>query len=101
MARFSDFALPFFARPATKRVIQEVSAFRELYVYAGAGVTVESTGLKWNELLTQLFISGGVPKKEAAAVLEVVWWHACRRVPGRATAGLTIGRGTPKGAPGC
>ena len=46
---------PFFARPATKRIVDEIGHALSLCVFAGAGVSVDRTGMTWEGLIAHLF----------------------------------------------
>jgi hypothetical protein len=51
---FSRGPAPFFSSPDTYRLIERVADQRSLVIYAGAGVTIDRTGLSWPALVEKL-----------------------------------------------
>ncbi|MFD4668731.1 SIR2 family protein [Lentzea sp. NPDC058450] len=51
---FSRSADPFFSDPETYTLIERVADQRSLVIYAGAGVTIDRTGLSWPALVQKL-----------------------------------------------
>ena len=51
----AELGLPFFARPSTKSLVDDLAHCVGLAVYAGAGVTIDQTGVSWSDLVVSLF----------------------------------------------
>lgn len=51
---FSRSERPFFSTPAVYELIERVAAQKSLVIYAGAGVTIDRTGLAWPDLVHNL-----------------------------------------------
>lgn len=65
-----DLDKPFFARSATKRLVDEVGRLDRLCLFIGSGVTVDRTGLTWRDLVTSLLNRAGKSEELAVAVTD-------------------------------
>lgn len=51
---FSRSSEPYFHQPLTHKLIQEIADQESLVIYAGAGVSIDRTGMSWRELMSRL-----------------------------------------------
>lgn len=64
--------LPFFARPSTKRYIDQLSRFDNLAVFVGAGVSIDRTGLTWSALMAHLLAQKSIPLDAALRLVDAL-----------------------------
>lgn len=51
---FSRSKTPYFHHKATHKLIQQIAEQESLVIYAGAGVSIDRTGMSWRELMSRL-----------------------------------------------
>lgn len=70
MLRVEDLEKPFFHRSANIRLIDELARLDDVAIFAGSGVTVDSTTLTWDDMITYLLRQGGKPKEVAERLVR-------------------------------